>query len=386
MAGGRWQVGVVLPDSLPFSDVVLAAELAEQLGADSLWLTDHLRGIVHPALAGEGGAAGEERRSARLADPMSIAAALATRTTLPLGLAVTDGIRRAAADVARNAVTLSHLTAGGFNLGIGAGEAMNLLPFGYPFDAPVGRLSSFLAELRTMLAVDAADGGGGTSPGPADSVPRLRLWLAGHGPRMLRLTGVYAHGWLPAWPMSADEYSSKREVVAASASAAGRPAPESGLFANVLVGSSRDEVLGALDADPLTKLRALAAPGWLWSTHGVDHPGGPSSRGYVDLLVHELDVDELRALAPRIPAALFADWWFVGSVDDVIERLLSYRRAGCQHVVLADASHGLAAAAPDFASAARRRFADLVGALGSASVVAADGAEAGQPARESHPA
>lgn len=381
MTGGRWQVGVVLPDSLPFSDVVLAAELAEQFGADSLWLTDHLRGIVHPALAAEGRAAGEERRSARLADPMSIAAALATRTTLPLGLAVTDGIRRAAADVARNAVTLSHLTAGGFNLGIGAGEAMNLLPFGYPFDAPVGRLSSFLADLRMMLADGAADGGCGTSAGPADETPGLRLWLAGHGPRMLRLTGAYADGWLPAWPMSADEYGGKREVVAASASAAGRPAPESGLFANVLVGNSRDDVFGALDADPLTKLRALAAPGWLWAAHGLDHPGGPLSRGYIDLLVHGLDVGELRSLAPRIPAALFADWWFVGSADDVIERLLSFRRAGCQHVVLADASHALAAAAPDFASGARRRFADLVGALGAASLVDANAAEPGQPTR-----
>jgi phthiodiolone/phenolphthiodiolone dimycocerosates ketoreductase len=385
MPGRQWQVGVVLPDSLPFSAAAAAAAVAEEAGADSVWLTDHLLGIVHPALAAQQ-ACGEPSRSAQLADPMCVGAALAARTTLSIGLAVTDGIRRGPADVARSAFTLSHLASGGFNLGVGAGEAMNLLPFGYPFDGPVGRLSSFLRDLRTMLDAGAANPGHGTAGVPAEQSRDPRLWVAGHGPRMLRLTGEYADGWIPAWPMSPTEYGDKRDVVAASAFAAGRPAPESGLFANVLVGNSREAVLAALDGDPLVKLRALAAPGWLWEKHGVEHPGGDSSRGYIDLLVHQLDVATLRDLAPRIPAALLAEWWFVGSVEDVVDRIGSYRRAGCEHVVLADASHTLAAGAPGFAATAKQGFVDLITTLTAASIVDVDGTQPGLLETESRSA
>jgi phthiodiolone/phenolphthiodiolone dimycocerosates ketoreductase len=61
-----------------------------------------------------------------------VCAALGPTTDLPLGLAVTDGIRRGAPDVARSALTLQQMCKGGFNLGIGSGEAENLVPFNYP--------------------------------------------------------------------------------------------------------------------------------------------------------------------------------------------------------------------------------------------------------------
>ncbi|MGI9146959.1 MAG: LLM class flavin-dependent oxidoreductase [Chloroflexota bacterium] len=50
-----------------------------------------------------------------------------------------------------------------------------------------------------------------------------RVWVAGHGPRMLRLTGQYGDGWLPFFPMSPSEYRHARSVVEAHASRAGRP-------------------------------------------------------------------------------------------------------------------------------------------------------------------
>jgi phthiodiolone/phenolphthiodiolone dimycocerosates ketoreductase len=331
------QVGAVLPCSFPLRQTFAALSLVAAGGVDSVWLTDHLLGVVHPDVQVQAKGAGPDPDC--WLDPMVVAAALGTRTQLPVGLSVTDGIRRRPADVARAALSLSHLCAGGFNVGVGAGEAMNLIPFGYDFTHPVRDLETFLRDLRGLLDGQPLSGRRYTSSKLARrDVRRPKIWVAGHGPRMLRLTGEHADGWLPAWPMSAEEYADKLRTVSDVAAAAGRPTPEAGLYANVLLGESRDAVLDALDADPISKLRALGAPGWLWAKHGVAHPGGPTSRGFVDLVVHEHDPDSLRELAPRIPSALLADLWFVGNQAEVIDRIRTYELAGCEHIVLADAS------------------------------------------------
>jgi phthiodiolone/phenolphthiodiolone dimycocerosates ketoreductase len=355
------QVGVVLPCSFPVRQTLAALSAAEASRADSVWLTDHLLGVVHPGIEQTVAGAGPDPDS--WLDPIVVAAALGVRTRLPVGLAVTDGVRRRPADLARAALSVSHLCPGGFNLGIGAGEAMNLTPFGYDFAHPVRDLPAFLGDLRGLLD-------GRPLAGPAYTASRLarreiarpKIWVAGHGPRMLKLTGEHADGWLPAWPMSPDDYAAKRRTVNEIATAAGRPAPEAGLFANVLLGESREAVLDALDAEPSSKLRALGAPGWLWEKHGVRHPGGPTSRGFVDVVVHELDPRVLRELAPRIPSALLADMWFVGSQTQVIDRIRAYELAGCEHIVLADAGGCLIREAPAVAGATDA-FADLIGSI-----------------------
>jgi phthiodiolone/phenolphthiodiolone dimycocerosates ketoreductase len=354
------QVGVVLPCSLPLRRTLSALSAAEASGADSFWMTDHFLGVAHPEMRDM---ANEPDPDCWL-DPMAVSAALGSRTQLPIGVAVTDGIRRRPADVARAAFTLSHLCPGGFNLGIGAGEAMNLLPFGYPFSHPVRDLETFLVDLGRLLDGQPLGGLDYTSSKlAAQQVARPVVWVAGHGPRMLKLTGEHGDGWLPAWPMSARDYAEKFRAVSDFAAAAGRPTPRPALYVNVLLGENRDAVLAALDADPLSKLRALGAPGWLWDEHGVTHPGGPTSRGFVDLVVQEHDPRALRELAPAIPSALLADMWFVGSEAEVMDRIRTYELAGCEQVVLADASGALSTTSAVDAVQRPLAFADLIRAL-----------------------
>ena len=84
-------------------------------------------------------------------DPFVSIAAIGTASDLPMGVGVTDAIRRRAPDLARTALTLNQLCRGGFHLGVGAGEAENLVPFGYDFSTPVADLEKFLVELRSLL-------------------------------------------------------------------------------------------------------------------------------------------------------------------------------------------------------------------------------------------
>jgi phthiodiolone/phenolphthiodiolone dimycocerosates ketoreductase len=88
-----------------------------------------------------------------------------------------------------------------------------------------------------------------------DDLGPPEVWVAGHGPRMLRLTGEYGDGWVPAWPMSSLSYGNSRRIIVEHADRAGRPVPECALH----IGESRGHVADLMEIDPLGKLVARCA-------------------------------------------------------------------------------------------------------------------------------
>lgn len=329
------KIGIVVPPFYPPALIDMALDGAHTVGADSLWAFDHMLGVFHPELYGETGLAELVPDPDGLFDPFCMCAWAARSTRLPWGIAVTDSIRRAAPDVARAALSLQHLCPGGFNLGVGCGEAENLLPFGYSFDRPVARTERFLQTLRHLLDVGTMPDGVGRLGLPLESAAgRPKVWLAAHKPRMLRLTGQYADGWLPVDAPGPDEYRTMKATVADHAAAAGRPEPESGLFLFVLLGESRERIREMFEAQPMAKLLALwMSPAPAWARYGLDNPAG-DSRAYIDVIPHALEPATLRALAPRIPFELVEEYLLMGDVEDVAQRILPYADAGLQHSVI----------------------------------------------------
>jgi len=337
------QVGLMLPATYPIASCQQTLRLAEQMQADAVWLPDHMLGFFHPKLWSEAPISQVMPDPDGWLDPFCAAAVLAQQTSLPIGISVVDGTRRRAPDVARSALTVHHSCAGGFRLGVGSGEAESLLPFGYPFERPVGRCEDFLGELRCLLDTGRMPGGGVGRIGiPLETaVGRPGVWVAGHGPRMLRLTGRYGDGWLPAWRMEPAEYAEKKAVVAKHAAEAGRPTPVAGLFVATLVGESRERLAELFEANPIAKLTALFAEGHRWERHGLEHPSGRDSRGLVDVIPHELDADRLREIAPQIPFALIEEYYFLGSAEEIAAQLAVYARAGVDHIVIGNMSGSL---------------------------------------------
>ena len=106
----------------------------EALGFDSIWMADHLIDI-----------------DGAVADPYTTFGYLAAATErVFLCAAVSDCQRIHPAKLAHMVATLDEISGGRAGLGIGAGEAMNTLPFGLPFeDEPKIRL----ARLRETIEV-----------------------------------------------------------------------------------------------------------------------------------------------------------------------------------------------------------------------------------------
>jgi phthiodiolone/phenolphthiodiolone dimycocerosates ketoreductase len=106
----------------------------------------------------------------------------------------------------------------------------------------------------------------------------------------------------------------------------------------VILGESRDEVVARLEAEPLAKLIAMTAPAELWSAFGLEKPGSGGA-GYRDMLVHDVDPEELSAIAPRIPAEMLeALGVYLGSGAEIAARLEPYRDAGVELLMIANYS------------------------------------------------
>ena len=128
---------------------------------------------------------------------------------------------------AQAAATLHLLTRGRAILGIGTGEREGNEPYGVDWSKPVARFEEALATIRALW-----DSGGELvnrdSPffplrNAVFDLPPYRgkwpeIWIAAHGPRMLRATGRYADAWFLAFPHRPEDYAQRLDVVLTAAS------------------------------------------------------------------------------------------------------------------------------------------------------------------------
>jgi phthiodiolone/phenolphthiodiolone dimycocerosates ketoreductase len=196
---------------------------------------------------------------------------------------------------------------------------------------------NFSKVLRHILDTGRMPSGPGRIGLPLESAAgHSRLWVAGNGPRTLRLTGQYADGWIASrsMTMGPGDYGQRKRVVAAHAGAAGRPEPKAGLGAFILLGESRARIREMFEVEPLGKLLALVLKAEHFQRHGLEHPVGAEHRGIVDLVPHALDPGWLEELAPRIPFEVLEEVLVMGNVEEIVKELKPYADQGCEHVML----------------------------------------------------
>ena len=335
---------------------------------DSFWVPDHLNALLPRSIATPKyvGAARLVPKVDALLEPWTVLGHLAARNRLGrlrLGIGVTDAGRRNPAVTAQAAATLHLLTRGRAILGIGTGEREGNEPYGVDWSRPVARFEEAIATIRALW-----DSGGQlvTRDSPyfplrnaVFDLPPYRgkwpeIWIASHGPRMLRATGRYADAWFPALMARPKDYAAGLELVRAAASDAGRD-PTSiipATWLSVVTGGSRDEVDEALGSDVM-KSFALNWPAQVWARHGASHPMGDDFTGLQDLIPQTLDEQTVLSYTSAVPPSLLKEVLLTGTPAEVIDQAAEFRDHGLRYAVMADASvaqpslrRGLAASVP----------------------------------------
>ncbi len=189
----RLSFGICTDQNLPWPALAERWRRYEALGFDSIWDCDHLYQPSKP--------------TGPYFEAWTLLAALATQTErVRIGVLVTCNTFRHPGLLAKEAVTVDHVSNGRLELGLGAGWFVpEHEQFGIPFPSPgelVGRFREAVEIIDGMLRNELSTYEGRyyqlhdapSRPLPVQR-PRPPLLLAGKGPRMLKTVAQYADAW-----------------------------------------------------------------------------------------------------------------------------------------------------------------------------------------------
>jgi alkanesulfonate monooxygenase SsuD/methylene tetrahydromethanopterin reductase-like flavin-dependent oxidoreductase (luciferase family) len=189
----RLLFGLCTDQNLPWEKMVERWQLFERLGFDSVWDCDH---YIQPS-----------RPDGPYFEAWTLLAALAARTErIRVGVLVSCNTFRHPVLLTKEAVTVDHISNGRLELGLGAGwYEPEHTTFGIDFGETRERVARFREAVEIidrLFNSDPANYEGryytlrnaSLKPGPVQ-LPRPRLTLGAHGPRMLRTVARHADAW-----------------------------------------------------------------------------------------------------------------------------------------------------------------------------------------------
>ncbi len=317
---------IFLATNEAFQQVIKRAQFCEKHGFDSVLIDDHLLYGTEAAVAPE---------------PFTTLVAIAAGTRrIRVGIAVTDLVRRHPAIVAQTLATLSNQFPRRLFLGLGTGDPMNQTPFGLSPEHRVGRLEEGLKIIRQLWnsSIEKPQNYKGQFfslnnaylQAGQEKQPVPPIYLAAFGPRMLRLAGEAADGWIPHCH-TPKTYKMDLDTIIGSAHNASR---DFGLFRSAYytlssLSKNRKEadrnVLG-----PARYFLALIPEALKKIDSSASHPG----RIWEKLSNPKEQREAIRKIAADIPESDAYNTVIHGTPDDCIDQIEGYRKAGCREFML----------------------------------------------------
>jgi hypothetical protein len=239
--GQELRFGVFVPPVAEQAGAVLElAQLADAVGLDYVTFQDH-------------------PYQARFLDAWTLLSVVAAQTAnVRVAPNVANLPLRQPVVLARSVASLDLISGGRVELGLGAGAFWDAIAAnGGPRHTPresVDALEEALAIIRAVWSPEARSVRHegvhyrvvGAKPGPPPA-HRIEIWLGAYKPRMLRLTGTHADGWLPSLGyIELGELAAANARIDDAAARAGRRAAEVRRMLNLLEGGLPAEQLAEL--------------------------------------------------------------------------------------------------------------------------------------------
>lgn len=317
------KIGTTL-DFLPPDELVEFGIKCEKIGFDSLWAVDHL--------IDTGGVKVE---------PWTLIAAIGVQTKkIEFSTSVTDTYRMHPARTAQTVATLSEITGGRASLGIGAGEAMNIVPFGMKFEPPAQRAERLAEAIRIVRLLWQSDR---SRPVSFDgSYFKLQnAWLdvrTKYSPKIivgalggrngLRVAGEYGDGWVP-WINTPETYEKRLAIVMKFRQAKSLDPsvfePTAWIMLSLADGGSKlREAISATKKTLLAEIHTLKFIGF---------KPAEDLTPYQQMIVSDRADQAINAAESMIPDELALKFLVCGTPSEIVEKVKAYQKAGAKQVL-----------------------------------------------------
>ncbi len=300
---------------------------AEKAGFHAVWIPDHFIDVDCEKL-----------------EPWTMLSAIAARTKkIKLASGVTDTQRTHPTRTAHMVACLDALSSGRTILGIGAGEAMNTVPFGLPWESPVERIERLeeaiqVIRLLWQSSIDQRKDFAGKyytlKKAHLDQPPKQRphplIYIGAMASRKaLEVVGKYGDGWY-AWLNTPQTFKRRWKIISESAASAGR-SPK-----NI---RSSTHLMVALPRSSEEKKRALlsAKAGLLMEKSVLHSLGGESQISqYQNMEISRENIHSIMKIASSIPDEFVYRTMAVGGVEEFKEKIEEFSKAGIQEFAVCD--------------------------------------------------
>ncbi|MDA4114563.1 MAG: LLM class flavin-dependent oxidoreductase [Thaumarchaeota archaeon] len=303
--------------------------LAEKAGFDSVWIPDHIVDVNGDKL-----------------EPWTVLSAVAVRTKkVKLGSAVADTQRVHPSRTAHIATTLNHISRGRVLLGIGAGEAMNVVPYGLPWEEPAGRAARLEEAIRVIKLLWSSTREEMVSfSGDYYTLDKAFISLRQYGSSpppvyvgamnaktTLEISGRLGEGWF-SWFNTPETFVRKWKVVSEAAKAAGRDPRRIDTCSHLMIALPRNSeerssaMLGA-KATLLMEKRTLASMGYEARADFLQYQNFTITKEYVA---------QIMKAASEIPDEFVHRCMAIGTLEEVKGLVDQFSKAGIRHMIVAD--------------------------------------------------
>lgn len=321
--------GMVAPAGESPENLVEFIKRCEGAGFDSFWAADHMAFVTKAAAP----------------EVWSVIAAAAMETERISMGTVSDPHRMHPTVFAQRLATVDHLSDGRIMLGLGAGEAMNLDPYGIRWKKPLSKMIEAIKVMRMLWESEGpVDYQGeffnlsrafiGIKPVQEGGIP---IYMASNRPRSRRFAGQLSNGWIPA-AMSASLYAKFLKDVEEGAKEAGRSPDDIDKVIYTYTSVAKD-------LDSAYEAIAPVRHALIWldlveeAGYELDIPEEYRNLHYTNVLPTDEEMKrKFRELGKLFPREVVLDFLIVGTREDCIRRIEEYINNGVKHFVMHDFS------------------------------------------------
>lgn len=312
------------------SQVITACQIADRMDYDSVWTMDHSNV--------------PQWKNAIVNDAWLMLAAIGAVTShVELGTCVTDAIRRHPSAIALSAITLDRITKGRAILGIGAGEAQNVVDFGIEFSKPVSKFKEQLEVIEKLFTSepDRRVSYKGQYYSLIEAClqarsirkPRPPIYIAAGAPKTLELCAKYGDGWIPIG-YTPELFKNHANVIRERAKEIGRDLNDFQFANDVDVYFTEDGEEAWNKMKNAVKV-SLYKPELL-KVHNIQQDSEFDFRRYfTEYAMNKPELmEQMKRAALKIPDSVARSAIGVGKPEEVIQMLERFIDAGTNHFII----------------------------------------------------